>query len=148
MALKVVAVTLREHTVAIALALVPLTLVDVFVGVDHATFALGEPIDPVAVVAVAIFVEERAATVLFVLVPVASVLPPQFIAFLFPVGALAVTFVDGPHTFIFVAVRVELDAEALLAVVTPVPDVLLRGLPLLTADSAVFRLVLLFDPVH
>ena len=55
--------------------------------------------------------------------------------------------VDGPHALILVPILVELDAEALLAVVTPVSNVLLTCLPLLTLDGTILRLVLLLDPV-
>ena len=147
--LKMVTVTFSEHTVAIAFALVPLSLKDVLVGVDHATLTLRQAVHPVAIVPVSILVEEGATSVLLVLIPVACVLTAQLAAALvLPVGTLAVALVNGPHALVLVAILVELDAEALLAVVPPVTNVLLTGLPLLTLDSAILRLILLLDPVH
>ena len=147
--LKMVTVTFSEHTVAIAFALVPLSLKDVLVGVDHATLTLRQAVHPVAIVPVSILVEEGATSVLLVLIPVACVLTAQLAAALvLPVGTLTVALVNGPHALVLVAILVELDAEALLAVVPPVANVLLTGLPLLTLDSAILRLILLLDPVH
>jgi hypothetical protein len=56
--------------------------------------------------------------------------------------------VHGPHAFIFVAVLVELDAEALLAIISPVTDVSAGSLPDLTLDGAILLSWLLFDPVN
>ncbi len=146
--LEMITVTLGQHTIAIAFTLVPLTFKDVLIGVDHATLALRQAIDPVAVVPVPVLVEEGASAVLLVLVPVTGVLTAQLAAsFILPVGTLTVALVDGPHAFVLVTILVELDAETLLAVVTPVSDVLLTCLPFLSLNSAIFRLVLLLDPV-
>ena len=84
---------------------------------------------------------------LLVFVPVSSVLAAQLVALVLPVGALAVALVDGPHALVFVTVLVELDAEALFAIIAPVTDILLTSLPLLTLNSAILLLVLLLDPV-
>ena len=147
-AFEMVTVTLGQYTVTIALALMPLAFKDVLVSIDHSAFALWQSIDPVAVVSVSILVKEGASAMLLVLVPVASVLTTQLAAALvLPVGTLAVALVDGPHALVLVTVLVELDAEAFFAVIAPVSDVLLGGLPLFTLDSAVLRAVLLLDPV-
>ena len=84
---------------------------------------------------------------LLILIPVTSVLSAQLCALIFPVGSLAVALIDGPHTLIFISIFVELDAEALFAVIAPVADILLTGLPLLSFDRAILLLILLLDPV-
>ena len=84
---------------------------------------------------------------LLVLVPVTCVLASQLGAFVLPVSALAMALIDGPHALVLVAILVELNAEAFLAVVAPVANVLLRGLPLLALDGAILGLVLLLDPI-
>jgi hypothetical protein len=58
-----------------------------------------------------------------------------------------VALVDGPHALILIAIFVELDAEAFLAVVPPVTDVLLTGLPFFTFNRAILLFVLLLDPI-
>ena len=135
---EVIAVTLCQNTVTIALSLVPLAFVDVFVGVDHATLSLGQPIHPVAIVTIPIFIEKGSSSVLFIFVPVARVFTTQFVTFVLPVSTLAVAFVNSPHAFILVFVFVKLNTETLLAVIAPVANVLLRGLPLLSLDGSVF----------
>ena len=52
-----------------------------------------------------------------------------------------------PSAFIFITIFVVLDTEPFLAVVAPVTDVATAAFPLLTLHSAIFLLVLLFDPV-
>ena len=147
-AFEMITVTLGQDTITITLALMPLAFKDVLVSVDHSAFALRQSIDPVAVVSVSILVEEGASAMLLVLVPVASVLTAQLAAALvLPVGTLAVALVDGPHALVLVTVLVELDAEAFFAVIAPVSDVLLGGLPLFALDSAVLGAVFLLDPV-
>ena len=120
---EVIAVSLREHTIAVSLALVPLAFIDVLVRVDHTAFTLGKPVDPVTVVTITILVEERTAAMLFVFVPVAGVLATQFVIFISPVSALAVSFVNRPLAFVFIAVLVMLDSESFLAVVAPLSNV-------------------------
>ena len=61
---------------------------------------------------------------LLILKPVASVLTAKLLAFPAPISSLTMAFVEGPHAFVFVSALVVLDTEALLAVVTPVTDVL------------------------
>lgn len=82
-----------------------------------------------------------------VLVPITCVLTTQLGALILPVCALAVALVNGPHALILISIFVELDAEAFLAVITPITDILLTGLPLFALDSAIFLLILLLDPV-
>jgi hypothetical protein len=145
-AFKMVSVTLSEHTIAVALGLMPLTLINVFVGVDHATLTLGHAANPVAVVTVTILVEESATAVLFILIPVTSVLTSKFLAFHAPVSALSVAFIKRPHAFVFVTLLVVLDAEAFLAVVAPVSDVLAAANPFVSFDGAILTSFLLLDP--
>ena len=85
---------------------------------------------------------------LLILIPVTSVLSAQLCALIFPIGSLAVALIDCPHTLILISIFVELDAEALFAVIAPVADILLTGLPLLSLDCAILLLVLLLDPVN
>lgn len=141
--LEVVSVSLRQNSVTVSFSFVPLTFINVFVGVDHSAFSLRHSIDPVAIVPVPVLVEESASAVLLVLVPIPSVLPPEFAAFVPPVRALPVSAVLAPHSFVFVAMLVELNAEALFAVVLPVANVPRGLLPLLSLYAAVL-LALLF----
>ena len=85
---------------------------------------------------------------LLIFIPVTSVLSSQFGALIFPVGSLTVALIDGPHALILISIFVELDAETLFAVIAPVADILLTGLPLLSLDCAILLLVLLLDPVY
>ena len=126
----------------------PLAFIDVLVAVDHTPLTLGMSVDPVSVVAIAIGVEECAASVAAVFVPVASVLAAQLPTVISPEGALAVLLIHRPHSLVLIAVFVVLDAEALLAVVSPVADVARRALPLLTLHGTIFLVVLLLDPVN
>ena len=145
---EVITITFREHTISVALSLVPLALVNVFVRVDHAAFALRQSIHPVTVISVAILVEESASAMLLIFVPVTCVLSAQLSTLVLPVGSLSVALVDSPHTLVLVPILVELDAEAFLAIVTPVADVLLTCLPHLSFNSAILGLILLLDPVN
>lgn len=122
-ALKMVAVSLCENAVAVALALVPLSLVDVLVGVDHATLSLRHAADPVAIIAVPILVEEGATAVLLIFEPITSVFAAQLARLVSPVSSLTVSLVALPETLILVTVLVELDTEAVLLIVLPVADV-------------------------
>jgi len=124
-ALKMIAVTFCQHTVAIALSLVPLTFVNVFIRVNHTTFTLGQAIDPVAIVTIAILVKEGASSVFFIFVPVTCVLTTKLFAFSFPVCTLAMALINGPHALVLVMISVELDTEAFFAVVTPVTNIFL-----------------------
>ena len=147
MALKMITVSLREHTVAVAFTLVPLALINILIRVDHATFPLGQAIHPVAIVSVPVLIEEGSPAMLLVFVPVTRVLSAQLSTLIFPVSALAMALIDGPHALILVSILVELDAKAFLAVIAPITDILLTGLPLLPLDSPILLLVLLLDPV-
>ena len=145
---EVIAVTLGQYTITIALAFVPLAFVNVLISVDHTALALRKSIDPVAIVTIAILVEEGASSVLLVFVPVSCVFTSQLRSLILPVGTLTMALIHCPHTFVFISVCVELNTEALLAVIAPVADVFLTGLPLLALDRAVLGLVLLLDPVY
>jgi hypothetical protein len=101
----------------------PLTFVNAFVCVNHATFSLSHAIHPVAIVAIFIFVEECTTAVLLVLKPVTGVFTTQFFCLEAPVSSLTVALINRPHTFVLIAVFVVLNAKALLAVVAPVTDV-------------------------
>ena len=147
-AFEMITVSLGEHTITVALSLVPLALVDVFITVDHTPLPLRMSVDPVAVVAISICVEESTTTMAAVFVPVTSVLTTELPIVISPESALAVLFIDSPHAFIFIAVLVVLDAEALLAIVTPVSYIPRGAFPLFTLYSAIFLLVLLLDPVN
>lgn len=122
-AFEVISVPLGEHSVAVAFALVPLSLIDVLVGVDHSALALWHSGDPVAVVSVSILVEEGAAAVLLIFIPVSRVLTTQLACLVAPVGSLTVALVSLPQSFVLVAVIVELNAESVLLVLLPISDV-------------------------
>ena len=84
---------------------------------------------------------------LFVLEPITGVLATQLASFISPVCALAMLFIHGPHTFVFVTFGVELDAETFLAIVAPVTNVSGRAFPHLALNGAILLLWLLFDPI-
>ena len=125
MTFEVVTVSLGEDSVSVALSLMPLTFVDIFVRVDHATFALGQAVSRVAVVTISVFVEESTSSRLFVLIPIARVFSSEFVALVLPVSALAVSLVDSPHSLVLISIFVKLDAKALFAIVAPVAYVFL-----------------------
>ena len=106
-----------------------------------------QSIDPVAIVPVSVLVEERTSSMLFVFIPVTSVLSAQLRSFIFPISTLAMALIYGPHAFILISIFVELDAEALLAVIAPIADIFLTSLPFFTFDSSILLLVLLLYPV-
>lgn len=125
----------------------PLSLVDVLVGVDHSALSLRHARDPVAVVSVAVLVEEGTAAVLLVFVPVACILASQLAGLIAPVGTLPVSLVSLPQSLVLVAVVVELNAESVLLVLLPVADVSGCVHPLLALDTTVLLSLLLLDPV-
>ena len=84
---------------------------------------------------------------LLVLIPVASVLTSQLSSLILPISTLSVALIDCPHAFVLITVRVKLNSETFLAVIAPVADVFLTGLPLLALDRAILGLILLLDPV-
>jgi len=136
--LEVVAAAFGEHSVAAALAHVPHALVDVAVGVDHPALAVGLAVHPHAVVSVAVPVEHGASALLGVVLPVAGVLAAQLVLGVgHPEGALAVALVASPAALVLVAVGVVLYPEAVLLVVLPVADVLVRPHPLVGLLGAV-----------
>jgi hypothetical protein len=141
-AFKMITVSLSENTIAVSLCLVPLSLINVFTGVNHTTFALGHAINPVAIVAILIFVKEGTTAMLLVLEPIASVLTTELLILNTPISSLAVALVNRPHAFILVSVLVILDTEALLAVITPVTNVTGGMFPLFSLDRTILLLFL------
>ena len=75
-AFKVIAIALCHHAVTVSFRLVPLAFIDVFIRVDHSTLALWHSVDPVTIVAVAVFVEKSPTSVFPVFEPVAGILTP------------------------------------------------------------------------
>lgn len=148
MAFKVISVSLGEHSVPVPFAFIPLSFVNILVGVNHPTLSLWHAVHPVAIVPVLVLEEESAPAVFLVFEPVASVFPAELATFVPPIGALSVPPVAHPHALVLVAILVVLDAEAFLAVVPPVANVARGTLPLLALDAAVFLAWLLFDPVN
>lgn len=146
MAFEVITISLGQHSIAVTLCFMPLAFINVFVGVDHAALSLGHSVDPVAVITVTVLVEEGSSAVFLVLEPVASVLTPQFLALHAPVGALAVSFIKGPHAFVLVACLVVLDSEAFFTVVAPVADVFAAADPFVAFDASILASLLLLDP--
>lgn len=148
MTFEMVAVSLGEDSVAIPLTLVPLALVNVSIGVNHSSLALRHSVNPIPVVPITILEKERSSTMFLVLKPVSSILSPELAALAPPIGALSMLLIHGPHTLILVPLGVKLDAEALLAVVAPVPNVATGALPHLSFYGAVLLLGLLLNPVN
>jgi len=144
----VVAISLGQYAIAISFAFMPLAFIDITIRVNHSTLALWHTIDPVTIVTITVFEKEGASAVLLVFEPVAGVLSPQLATFIPPIGALSMLLIHGPHAFILVALWIELDAEAFLAVVAPVADVPRAALPHLSLNGAILLLCLLFDPVY
>lgn len=101
----------------------PLTLIDVFIRIDHSSIALGVPAYPEPIVPVSIRAEQGTPPVSFIFNPIACVLSLELAADVLPVGALAMAFVVFPHAFVLISVFVDLDSEFLLLVVFPVSDV-------------------------
>ena len=67
---------LCHHAVTVSFRLVPLAFIDVFIRVDHPALALWHSVDPVTIVAVAVFVEKSPTSVFPVFEPVAGILTP------------------------------------------------------------------------
>ena len=72
----------------------------------------------------------------------------KLVIFVSPVCSLPMLLIHGPHTFVFVTILVELDTEALLAVVSPITDIARCLSPHLTFDAAIFLSWLLFNPIY
>jgi len=87
---------------------------------------LRQSIDPVAIVAISIFVEESSTAMFLVFKPVACVFTAELGLFQAPVSTLTMALVYGPHTFILVTVLIVLNTETFLAVIAPVADVTRR----------------------
>ena len=99
---------------------------------------MGQAVHPHAVVAVAVLVEHRSSALFGVVLPVASVLTAEFVFGIGdPEGALAVALVAAPPSLVLVTVGVILYTEAILLVVLPVSDVLVRPYPLVRLLGAV-----------
>ena len=79
MPLEVVPAPLGQHPVPASLPHVPHALVDVPVGVDHPSLAVGEVVHPHAVVSIAVLVEHGPPALFGVDLPVARVLSPQLV---------------------------------------------------------------------
>jgi hypothetical protein len=145
---KMVSVSLSQDTVTVAFTFVPLSLINVFGGVNHTAFSLRLSVDPVAIVTISIGVEEGTTTMASVFIPVTGVFTPQIASIASPLSALSVLLVHSPHAFVFISILIILNSEAFLAVISPVADVPGGVLPLLSFYSTVFLFLLLFDPVH
>jgi hypothetical protein len=123
MAFKMISISFSQDTISISLTLVPLSFINITSVVDHPTFTLRHSIYPITIVTVAIFKEKGTSTVLFIFEPITSVLSPQLARFVSPIVTLTMLLVNGPHTFVFVTILVELNTEAFFAVVSPVTNV-------------------------
>lgn len=130
MPLKVVSASLGQNAITAPLAHVPHSFVDIAIGVDHSSLSVGQVVHPHAVVSISSFVEHGASSLFWIVLPVSSVLPPQFILGVsHPKSALAVSLVLAPSALIFISIRVVLNSKAVFLVVLPVPDVLMRADP-------------------
>ena len=145
--LEVISISLSKHSITVALTLVPLTLVYVFVCVNHSSLTLRHALDPVAIVSVSILIEECASAVLLILKPISSIFSAQFPSFIPPISSLTVSLISLPQALILVAILVELNAESILLVVLPVANIARGVHPLLALDAAIFLPLLLLDPV-
>jgi hypothetical protein len=147
MTFKVISVSLSKDTISVPLTFVPLTLVDVFVGIYHSSLALRHSSDPVTIIAVSVLVEESASAVLFVLDPISGVFTTKLAALVSPVGALSMTLIPLPQALILVAVLIKVYSEAVLLIVFPIAYVSGCMLPLLTLDASILLSLLLLNPV-
>lgn len=127
---EVISTSFGEYTVSTAFAHVPHTLVDVSIRVYHASLAVRLIVHPHTVVSVSTLIEHGSSTLLGIVLPVTCVLSSQFVfGVCYPISALSVTFVVTPSSFVFISIRVILNAEAILLVIAPVSDVLMRTYP-------------------
>jgi hypothetical protein len=122
-ALEVIAVSLGEDAIAVPLALVPLTFVDVLVSIDHSALPLWHASNPVAIVAVRVLVKESASAVLLVFEPVPCVFTTELPCLVPPISPLAVALVSLPKPLILISILVEVNTESVFLVIFPVPDV-------------------------
>jgi len=120
---EMISISLSQDTVTVALAFVPLSFINVFGRIDHATFSLRLSIHPVAVVTISVSVEEGTTTVASVFVPVSCVLTSQLSSVISPLSALSVLLVYSPHAFVLVSIFIILNTKAFLAVISPVSNV-------------------------
>ena len=136
--LEVVTASFGHDPVAASLAHVPHPLVDVAVRVYHAALPMGQVVHPHPVVPVASLVEHGPSPLLDVALPVARVLPSEFVLGVgHPESPLSVAFVLAPAALILVPVGVVLNTETVLLVVLPVSDVLVGPDPLVGFLGAV-----------
>jgi hypothetical protein len=135
MTFEMVAVPLRDHSIAASLAHEPHALVNVSVGVDHTAFSMWLIVQPQPIISVPVLVEHRASSRLLIVQPIARVLSPHSIkllthillllilALINPVGALARSLVLFPAAFVLITVPVILHAKSTLLVVLPIANV-------------------------
>jgi len=145
---EMITISLGEYSVAVPLALVPLTLVDVFISIDHSSLSLRHASYPVAVIAISIFVEEGASSVFLIFKPISSIFATKFSSFVSPVCTLTMTLISLPESFILIAILIEVNAETVLLIVLPVSDVSGSMLPLFSLDAAILLSLLFLDPVN
>jgi hypothetical protein len=148
MTLEMITVSFGKHTISVSLALMPLSFIDVFIGIDHSSLALRHSCDPVAIIAISVLVEESTSTVLLVLEPISGIFTAEFASLVSPICALTMTFVPLPQALILVSVLIELNTETVLLIILPVSDISAGVLPLLSLDAAVFLSLLLLNPVN
>ena len=148
MTLKMITVPLGKNAISVSLALVPLTLIDVFISIDHSSFTLRHSCDPIAVITVPVLVEESTSAMLLVLEPISGIFTAKFASLVSPVCALAMTFIPLPQALILVAILVKVNTEAVLLIILPVTDISACMLPLLSLNAAVLLSLLLLNPVN
>jgi hypothetical protein len=145
---EVITISLGEYSVAVPLAFMPLSFVDVFVGVDHSSLSLRHASYPVAVIAITVFVEEGTSAMLLIFEPISGIFTTEFASLISPISSLTMALISLPETLILIAILVEVNAETVLLVVLPVSDVAGSMLPFLALDAAIFLSLLLLDPVN
>jgi len=119
-AFEVVAVALSKNAIAVALAFVPLSFVDVLIRINHSAFTLWHPCNPVSIVSISVLVEECASAMFLIFKPVSSILSTELSRLITPVSSLTVAFISLPESLVLVAVLVELNAKTVLLVIFPV----------------------------
>lgn len=130
MALKVVSTSLGQNSISTPLAHVPHSFVDIAVGVDHSSLTMRQVVHPHAVISIPSFVEHRASSLLGIVLPISSVLPPQFILRICnPKGALTMPLILAPSALILISIGIILNPKAILLVILPIPDILMRADP-------------------
>lgn len=139
MPFEVIPTPLRQHSVPTPLVLEPHSFINVSILVNHSTLSMWLIVHPHAVVSVSWLVEHSPSTLLLVRLPVSCVLSPQFtLAVCHPKCALPVAFVSLPSAFVFVSVRIVLNAKAVFLIVQPVTYVLVRTDPFVGLLRSIF----------